>query len=114
MKVKLKKTGEIINIAEYDKVKLDVCNSYGIPIEVDYNDIEQFYYDNGVPINNPIKFNSVLEIEDNYWKNIRTSVSISIMQGLLANPSYDDTIERCAKLSVEFADVLIEELKNKS
>lgn len=115
MKVKLKKTKEIINIAEYDKIQLDVCDSYGTPIEVDYNDIEQFYDDNGFPLNTPIKFNSILDTENNnYWNNIKINASIAIMQGLIANSTYDNTAKQYAKLSVDFADALIEELKNRN
>lgn len=40
MKVKIKATGEIINIAEYAKVTTDKCDSYGTPIEFDYDEVE--------------------------------------------------------------------------
>lgn len=40
MKVKIKETGEIINIAEYAKVTTDKCDSYGDPIEFDYDEVE--------------------------------------------------------------------------
>ena len=33
-------TGEIINIAEYAKVTTDKCDSYGSPIEFDYDEVE--------------------------------------------------------------------------
>lgn len=40
MKAKIKNTGEIINIAEYAKIELDVCDSYGNPISVRPEDVE--------------------------------------------------------------------------
>lgn len=40
MKAKIRKTGEIINIAEYAKIELDVCDSYGNPIQLKPDDIE--------------------------------------------------------------------------
>ena len=40
MKAKIIKTGEIINIAEYAKIELDVCDSYGNPIQLKPDDIE--------------------------------------------------------------------------
>lgn len=40
MKVKIKETGEIVNIAEYAKVTTDKCDSYGDPIEFDYDEVE--------------------------------------------------------------------------
>lgn len=40
MKVLIKKTGEIVNAASYAKVALDMCDSYGNPIEVGLDEIE--------------------------------------------------------------------------
>lgn len=40
MKAKIRKTGEIINIAEYAKIELNVCDSYGNPIQLKPDDIE--------------------------------------------------------------------------
>lgn len=40
MKAKIIKTGEIINIAEYAKIELNVCDSYGNPIQLKPDDIE--------------------------------------------------------------------------
>ena len=40
MKDKIKKTGEIINIASYAKVMLDQCDSWGNPIEVGFDEVE--------------------------------------------------------------------------
>lgn len=34
MKARIRKTGEIINIANYAKVTLDQCDSWGNPIEL--------------------------------------------------------------------------------
>lgn len=40
MKVKIKETGEIINIAKYAKVTTDKCDNCGEPIEFDYDEVE--------------------------------------------------------------------------
>lgn len=40
MKVKIKKTGEIINAADYATIVLDKCNSYGNPIELKLEEVE--------------------------------------------------------------------------
>lgn len=114
MKAKLKKTGEIINIAEYDMVKLDKCDSYGNPIEVDYDDVEKFYDDNDYPIGMPkFKIPSVLEVDDNIdWKQTRIQAAIAATQGFCANSNMgDNEAFRIAKWAVEQADALIEELK---
>lgn len=40
MKVRIKKTGEILKVAEYAKVMMDVCDSYGNPLEYGLDEIE--------------------------------------------------------------------------
>jgi len=40
MKVKIRKTGEIVNIAEYAKITLDICDSNGNPIELNPEEVE--------------------------------------------------------------------------
>lgn len=40
MKARIKKTGEIINVAEYAKVVLDSCDSYGDPLELGFDEVE--------------------------------------------------------------------------
>lgn len=112
MKAKLKKTGEIINIAEYGMVKLDKCDSYGCNIEVPYEEVEQFYDDKGVPLGMPIVFPSV--VESNFsidWEQRRYEIAKAAIQGLLSNSINDDTIENYVNVSVKIADSLIEELK---
>ena len=98
MKAKIKATGEIINIASYAKITLDKCDSYGTPIEVRPEDVELI--DN-------------VE-EDGYWQNARIQAAIAAMQGVMNFfGSIDYNRETIAKLAVEQADALIEELKKK-
>ena len=40
MKARVKATGEIINIADYARVTLDKCDSYGSPIELSFDEVE--------------------------------------------------------------------------
>ena len=40
MKARIISTGEIIKIADYARVVLDQCDSYGNPIEVPFDDVE--------------------------------------------------------------------------
>lgn len=40
MKVRIRKTGEIVNLAEYARITLDMCDSYGNPIELKPEDVE--------------------------------------------------------------------------
>lgn len=40
MKARIKKTGEIVNIASYAKITLESCDSWGNPIEVSPEEME--------------------------------------------------------------------------
>jgi len=98
MKAKIKATGEIINIASYAKITLDKCDSYGTPIELKPEEIEL--------IQEPT--------EDEYWRDVRERAAIAAMQGVMNFfGSIDYNKETIAKLAVEQADALIEELKKK-
>lgn len=119
MKVKLKKTGEIINIAKYDTIQLDKCDSYGIPIEVSWDDVEAFLDDNGLRFGMPkFEIPSVLEVKDSIdWEQVRVNASINAMKALVPNTCYIGSIsneEYIAKNAVKLADALIKELKKKS
>ena len=102
MKAKIRKTGEIVNIAEYAKIALEQCDSWGNPIEMKPEDVE------------------LIEdiTEDRYQQDVRERAAITAMQGALAN-CYLHSVSNCApyssiaKESVLYADALIEELKKK-
>lgn len=99
MKAKIKKTGEIINLASYCRITLDSCDSYGTPIEFAPEDIELL---------------QDCTSEDEYWNNLREQAAIAAMQGVMSFfGSIDYNRETIAKLAVEQADALIEELKKK-
>ena len=98
MKARIKKTGEIIKVADYAKIVLDKCNSYGTPIEMKPEDVEL--------IQEPT--------EDKHWQDVRERAAIAAMQGVMNFfGSIDYNKETIAKLAVEQADVLIEQLKKK-
>ena len=102
MKARIRKTGEIVNIAEYAKITLDKCDSYGTPIEVRPEDVELIQE----------------QTEDEHWHNVRIQAAIAAMQGALANcylhsASTYVPYSRIAEESVLYADALIEELKKK-
>lgn len=40
MKVRIKKTGEIVNAAEYAKITLEQCDSWGNPVEMNLDEVE--------------------------------------------------------------------------
>lgn len=98
MKARIKKTGEIVNIASYAKITLESCDSWGNPIEVSPEEIE-LIDDNQI---NPE------EEQLRHLETIRQQAAIAAMQGLLAHSG-----EAYAGDAVIYADALIEKLKRK-
>lgn len=97
MKARIKTTGEIVKLAEYAKITLDMCDSYGNPIELNPEDVEIISDDNG----------STSTID---WNQVRVQASIGAMQVLLGTNNYD-TYKEIATQAVWCADALIKELK---
>lgn len=96
MKAKIKKTGEIANIAEYSKITLEQCDSWGNPIELKPEEIEL--------IQEPT--------ENEHWQDVRERAAIAAMQGVMNFfGSIDYNKGTIAKLAVEQADALIAELR---
>lgn len=96
MKARIISTGEIINIADYARVTLDRCDSYGNTIEVPFENIE-LIKDSSINID---------------WQQVRIQAAIAAMQALRSNTGYNQCkpIE-IAKFSVNYADALVKELK---
>lgn len=98
MKARIKKTGEIINIAEYAKVVLESCDSYGDPLELGFDEVE-----------------ILQEKHDGIdWEQRRYELAKELMKGFASNPHnqcVDATTETLAQWSVGGTDALIAELK---
>lgn len=102
MKARIKKTGEIVNLASYATITLEQCDSWGNPIDVKPEEIEL--------IQEPT--------EDEHWQDVRERAAIAAMQGILCAPIVEGidpnpSKEHIAELAVAQADALIEELKKK-
>ena len=96
MKAKIKKTGEIVNIAEYAKITLEQCDSWGNPIEIKPEEIELIQE----------------QTEDEHWQDVRERAAIAAMQGVMDFfGSIDYNRDTIARLAVKQADVLIAELR---
>jgi hypothetical protein len=102
MKARNRKTGEIIKLAEYAKITLDVCDSYGNPIELNPEDVEL------IP---DIKEDNSSTIETIDWNQVRIQASISAMQVILGNNNNCYPYEEIAIEAVGHADALVKELK---
>lgn len=93
MKARIKKTGEIINIAEYARVVLESCDSYGDPLELGFDEVE-----------------ILQEKTDNIdWEQRRFEIAKDIYSRNYGNGEV--TAKACAKIAVERANILIAELK---
>ena len=96
MKVRIKKTGKIVNLADV-RITLDSYD-YLAPIVVKPEEVEF--------IQEPT--------EDEHWQDVRERASIAAMQGVMSFfGSIDYNRKTIAKFAVEQADALIEELKKK-
>lgn len=98
MKARIKKTGEIVNIAEYATIELEMCDSYGDPVCLTPEDIELIQE----------------QTVDEHWQDVRERAAIVAMQGVMSFfGSIDYNRETIAELAVAQADALIEVLKKK-
>jgi hypothetical protein len=94
MKARIKKTGEIVNLASYAKITLESCDSWGNPIEVKPEEVEL-----------------ITDItEDEHWQDVRERAAIAAMQGLAASGEEKILITERA---MRYADELIKKLKRK-
>lgn len=101
MKARIKKTGEVVNLASYAKITLECCDSWGNPIEVKPEEVEL-----------------IADItEDEHWQDVRERAAIAAMQGLAANSRlvYDSGEEKIfiTDRAMRYADELIKKLKRK-
>jgi hypothetical protein len=113
MKAKIIKTGEIINIAEYAKIELDVCDSYGNPIQLKPDDIElipDVKEDNLPKIDwEQRRYEIAREILPSIAENI-----LNILQsgGSLGQEVAGKTVAEISAIdTLRYTDALIEELK---
>lgn len=98
MKARIIKTGEIVKLAEYAKITLDMCDSYGNPIELKPEEVEL------IP---DVKEDNSLTAD---WNQVRVQASIGAMQVILTKNNYD-TYKEIASQAVGYADALVNELK---
>lgn len=100
MKAKIKATGEIIDIADYARVTLDRCDSYGNPIELSFDEVE-----------------ILQERSDNIdWEQRRYELVKVITHGLTCAPAVkgvdpNPTPDDFAYVVVRNADTIIKKLK---
>lgn len=111
MKARIKKTGELVELASYAKITLDKCDSWGNPIELSPEEVEL--------VNEEEKQPTDIANANDYWQKVRERASMYAMQSIIptqksaymicdAHKRYDD----CAREAVRYADALVERLKD--
>lgn len=112
MKARIKKTGELVNLAPYAKITLNTCDSYGSPIELSPEEVEL-----------------VQETSDSNidWEQRRYEISRTVLPYcaettrtiLMSGHGIGDqyagkTIpDAVSEQAIQYADALIERLKSK-
>ncbi len=110
MKVRIKKTGEIVNLASYAMITLDQCDSWGNPIEMKPEDVE-LVDDETAELELYEQWGYENPLQD-YWQDVRERAAIAAMQGLLTDSNKVGSAKDFAETAVEYANALIEQLKN--
>ena len=101
MKVRIKKNGEVVNIADYAKVTLDRCDSWGNPIELGFDEVE-------------ILQEPATGID---WERRRYEIAKEMLTVIFQETKeYSSSggisdYHDIPKLAVDYADILIAELK---
>jgi len=116
MKARIKKTGEIINLANYATITLDKCDSWGNPVEMKPEEVELITDD---------------IVGDEHWQDVRERAAIAAMQGTITILGSSDRYafseivvegysgkektypKEIAEFAIACADALIEGLKRK-
>ncbi len=95
MKARIKKTGEVINIADYARVTLDKCDSWGNPIELGFDEVE-------------ILQENTSDID---WEARRFELVKEYLRGIMSDPNIELTIDVLAETSVLVVDAIIAKMK---
>ena len=96
MKARIKKTGEIVNLASYATITLDVCDSLGNPIEMKPEEIEL-----------------IQDKTNNFdWQSFRNQAAKDILCAII--PRYEGSIDgNVVEYAMFITDELISKLKEK-
>lgn len=98
MKARIKKTGEIVNLSSYASLTLDMCDSWGNPIELKPEEIELIQD----------------KTDDFDWQSFRAEAVKDFTAALLPVIDWEHTYnENIIKQAIDLANELIKQLKEK-
>lgn len=95
MKARIKSTGDILPIAPYAKVTLDVCDDRGTPYEVDFEDVELINEDESAGKSD--------------WSSFRREAAKDILCAMISTKTEANSED--VTTAIEIADELIKQLK---
>lgn len=123
-KIRVKTTGEILNITEYQRIEVDHCDSYGTPIYFKPEEVEFLPDDEDAGKEQPVT--TINQSDGIDWEQRRYDLSKISYQSLLNNHEWlkdmlrlfvcqeegSENVENVvAHEAVAYADALIAELK---
>lgn len=95
MKARIKKTGEIVNLASYATITLDMCDSWGNPIELKPEEIELIQD----------------KTDDFDWQSFRSQAAKDILCAMISTVHELNSNE--IDIALDITDYLISKLKEK-
>lgn len=110
MKAKIRKTGEIVDIICYGGNPNRRSNELDYVYYIDSQGVEHTEYNH---LNYYWDFEPIEIANNEHWQGVRERAAIAAMGVMSFIDSIDYNIETIARLAVEQADALIEELKKK-
>lgn len=105
MKARIKATNEIVNIAEYARITLEQCDSWGNPVEVKPEEIE-LIDETKQRIETPL----VEILEANFEKECRFKIVVAAIPAVVVRNKSD---KRIAADACDIADAVFDEWKKR-
>ena len=108
MKARIKKTGEIVNVAEYAKITLEQCDSWGDPVELSPDEVE-LIDESEQRIETPF----IEALQHNFEKECRFKILVAAIPAVVERNKSDKRIaaDACDIADAVFAEWQSRELK---
>lgn len=112
MKARIKKTGELVNLASYAKIALDACDSWGNPIELSPDEVELVQETSDSSIDWEQRRYEIARTILPYCAETTRNILMS-GHGIGAQYAGMSIPEAVSEQATQFAEALIEKLKSK-
>lgn len=105
MKARIKKTGEIVNVAEYAKITLEQCDSWGDPVELSPDEVE-LIDESEQRIETPF----IEALQHNFEKECRFKILVAAIPAVVERNKSD---KRIAADACDIADAVFAEWQSR-